>query len=341
MFELLGISLALSALLTLNALASLLAAAFWRLLHNRATAWSAATRAQFLFALRVFPGLAAVVCVAALLIPAYIANEPRHETEEVSLKLGMIAVISAAGLLLATWRGLAAWMATRKLITGWLRNSEPLQLDQSPIPAYRLRHQFPVIAVVGTFRPRLFIADHLFNSLTPEELSAAIAHECGHLASRDNLKRALLRACRDALTIVPCGRLLDREWAAASEAAADEYAARSSSHDTTRNRGEVALDLASALVKIARLVPSGMRPTMPASALLIGEDVAGIAQRVKWLAQLATNNQPTERSVRHALPASLWFSFGLLVTAALLVATNPQSLTAIHNLIEVAVSTLQ
>lgn len=333
MYELLGISLALTGLLTLNAFASLLAAMMWRAMQRKAQTWSAVTRAQILFALRVFPGVAAIVCVLTLLLPAYIAHEPRHETEGVSLKLGLLAAISATGLLLAIWRGLAAWMATRNLIKNWRRNSEPLNIAQVAIPAYRLRHQFPVIAVVGTFRPRLFIAEHLFQTLNNGELTAAIAHECGHLAARDNLKRALLRACRDALTIVPCGRLLDREWAAASEAAADEYAAR--------NGGEVALDLAAALVKIARLVPSGARPIMPASALLIGEDLGSIAHRVKLLAQLATTKSLREEEHSFAIPASLWISFGALVTVALFIATNPQSLTAIHQLIEVAVSTLQ
>lgn len=333
MYELLGISLALSGLLTLNAFASMLAAMMWRVLQTRAQNWSAVTRSQLLFALRVFPGVVAIISVVALLVPAYIAHEPRHLAEDVSLQLGLLAAFSAAGLSLAVWRGLAAWIATRKLITNWLRNSEPLVLNQVAIPAYRLRHPFPVIAVVGTFRPRLFIADHLFSSLSREELTAAIAHECGHLAARDNLKRALLRSCRDVLTIVPCGRLLDREWAAASESAADEYAAR--------NGGEVALDLAAALVKIARLVPPGARPIMPASALLIGEDVGGIAHRVKSLARLAAARRSQGAPASAAIPASLWLSFGALVTAALLIATNSNSLITIHRLIEVAVSTLQ
>jgi hypothetical protein len=333
MYELLGISLALTGLLTLNAFASLLSAMLWRALQKQAQTWSAVTRAQLLFALRIFPGVVAIICVMTLFVPAYIAHEPRHAAEDVSLQLGLLATFSAAGLSLAAWRGVAAWRATRKLISNWLRNAEPLQLEQVSIPSYRLRHPFPVIAVVGTFRPRLFIADHLFSSLSREELAAAIAHECGHLAARDNLKRALLRSCRDVLTIVPCGRLLDREWAAASEAAADEYAARSGS--------EVALDLAATLVKIARLVPSGIRPVMPASALLIGEDVNGIAHRVKLLAKLATSKRFHNEISFSVIPASLWISFGALLATALLIATNSNSLFTIHRMLEVLVSTLQ
>lgn len=337
MYEWLGICLALSALLTINTVGSLLAAMIWRLLQSRAQNWSADKRAQWLFALRVFPGLAAAVCVIALLVPAYITHEPRHQTEEVTFKLAALAAISAAGLLLAVWRGLAAWLVTHKLVKNWLSNSEVIKLDNmnlaATIPAYRLRHQFPVIAVVGTFRPRLFIADHLFDSLTPEEMNAAIAHECGHLSARDNLKRTLLRICRDVLAIVPCGRFLDSKWAEASEMAADEYAAR--------NGSDIALDLAAALVKIARLVPLGTRPVMPASVLLIGEDVGGIAHRVKLLAYLATASPLHEEADTQAIPASFWVSCGALLTVALLIATRTQSLIAIHQLIEAAVSTLQ
>lgn len=333
MYEWLGICLALAALLTFNAAASLLASASWRLLQSRAKNWPAKTQAQTLFALRVFPGLAAFICVLTLLLPAYLIHEPRHKAEQVSLKLGALALISAVGLLLALWRGLAAWIVTRNLVKNWLSKSVPVKLPQTSVPAYRLSHPFPVIAVVGLFRPKLFIADYLFDLLTPEELSAAVEHECGHIATRDNLKRTLLRICRDVLAIVPCGRGLDREWAAASEAAADDFAARKGS--------EVALDLASALVKIARMVPAGIHPTLPVSAFLIGENLSSIKFRVGRLAQQAGSGcgeSPTQTS---PIAFSLWLSFGILLLSALAVAADTNSLFVIHHLIEIAVSSLQ
>jgi Zn-dependent protease with chaperone function len=333
MFALLGICLALIGLLTINAFASLLAALLWRALQPRAQMWAARARAQTLFALRVFPGIIAIVSVAALLLPAYIAHESRQNADEFSFKLAALAAISAFGLLLAAWRGVAAWVATRKLVNNWLRNAEPIKLNQTPVPAYRLRHPFPVVAVVGAFRPRLFVAGQLFDQLSQAELAAAIAHECGHLAARDNFKRALLRACCDVLTIVPCGRALDRAWAVNSEAAADEYAAR--------NDGEVALNLASALVKIARLAPAGMKLAIPAGALLIGEGASGIAQRVNRLTQLALTGHQPEKTASSAPRICFWLLCGALLAAALLVVTNPHSLAAVHTLIEVAVSTLQ
>ena len=329
MFELLGICLALAALLTLNAMVALLASALWGAIRGRAEAWPAAARARLLFALRVFPVIIAAIFVGALLLPAYVTHEPRGAVEPVSLKLGALAAISAAGLMLALWRGVAAWVATHRLIRNWLRVAEPISFDR--IPAYRLPHQFPIIAIVGSFRPKLFIADHLFQSLTREEMAAAIAHENGHLAARDNLKRAALRFCRDALAIFPTGSNLDRAWVEASETAADEYAAKSG--------GAVALDLASTLVKVARLVPQGVKPTMPAVASLIVADANLIARRVRRLTQLATRDNPSSPGL--AFKDWPWACFAAISASAIILATDPSTLMTVHSLIEIAVSKLQ
>ena len=39
---------------------------------------------------------------------------------------------------------------------------EIVLLENSPIPAYRIHHQFPVVAVIGIFHPKLFVAKQLF-----------------------------------------------------------------------------------------------------------------------------------------------------------------------------------
>src|SRR5262245_12331913 len=179
----------------------------------------------------------------------------------------------------------------------------------------------------------LFRSDHLFQSLTSEEMAAAIAHECGHLAARDNLKRAALRACRDALAILPCGARLDRAWAEASEVAADEHAAR--------GERAVALDLASALIKIARLVPEGVKPTMPASALLIGDGADGISQRVRRLACMGALDNVSSGGRVFDSKVWPWACFAAILTSAILLATSPSALLAAHKVIEIAVSKLQ
>ncbi|MGB8507582.1 MAG: M48 family metalloprotease, partial [Pyrinomonadaceae bacterium] len=223
MYALLGICLTLATLFTINALASLLTTALWQVLKRPLENCTAATRAATLFALRFAPPLIALVCVISLLIPAYVEHEPQTTEEVVGVKLILLAFASFVGIGLACWRGLAAWRATSRLTADWIHNAQPMTLPGVPVPTYLLQHNFPVIAVVGVLRPRLFIATQIFEALNQEEVAAAIAHESGHILSRDNLKRALLRACHDALTIIPWGRSLEREWAQAAEAAADEY----------------------------------------------------------------------------------------------------------------------
>ena len=257
MFELLGLSLLLAALLTFNSLASFAMAGLWRVAGSLTSGWAAVSRARLLFTLRTLPALLAFLSVALFLVPAYIAYEPRHTAETVSFKLGLLAFLSATGIAVSIYRGIATHRATSNLTSDWLREGKPLQIEGIDIQSYRIEHPFPLIAIVGFLRPRLFVASQVLEILTPEEISAAVAHENGHLAARDNLKRGLLQACRDVLLVIPSGRLLDKAWSAASEEAADENAARLGS--------SVAIDLASALVKIARSIPQGARPAMPVS----------------------------------------------------------------------------
>ena len=332
MYFLLGLSIALAAFLAFNSLASLFASLLWRVLGKSARRLSAVSRARIIFLLRILPVAAGIVCVAVLLVPAYLRHEPRATHEDISWKLAFIAAASAIGIALAVFRGIAAWRATRRLLTDWMSKAEPVDLPQSKIPAFRMEHQFPVIAIVGVLSPRLFIANQVLSSLKPSELRAAIQHETGHLVGHDNLKRGLIRACRDMLLMVPCGRRLDCAWLEASEAAADEFAAGKES--------DIALDLASALVKIARLIPVGMRPVMPAGAFLIeANESGGIRTRVGRLMELAKRSR-TRKTNGFALKMPAWISLALPIVVAAISATEPQVLASVHRLMEHAVRLL-
>ncbi len=334
MFELLGLSLLLAALLTFNSIASLIIAALWRVAGRVTDNWTAAARARLLFSLRTLPALLAVLFVALLLVPAYLAYEPRHTSEDVSLKLGLLAFLSATGIAVSIFRGIATHRATADLTSDWLKQGKPIKITGIDIEAYQIQHAFPLIGIVGFMRPRLFIASQVLELLTSAEITAAIAHENGHLAARDNLKRGLLQACRDALLIIPSGRLLDKSWSEASEEAADENAA-------LLGNG-VALDLASALVKIARIIPLGARPTMPAGVFLLGdEETKGIKSRVRRLITLATSERLT--GSRHDVLTSLcvWGPASMLLIGFVVAATNPYLLSRVHYLIEHAVLVLR
>ncbi len=189
---------------------------------------------------------------------------------------------------LAISRGIRTWLATRALLKDWLANSTQIELEAISVPTFVLQHSFPIIAVVGAMRPKLFIADHVLESLSTEELAAAVAHECGHLAAHDNFKRSVMRVSRAALLLIPCGRSLDRAWSEASESAADEHAAQQSSL--------VALNLASALVRIARMIPKGQRQEIPAAvSAFLSDDSPGVKVRVRRLVELAVDRPASAR----------------------------------------------
>ncbi|HEX8560639.1 MAG TPA: M56 family metallopeptidase [Pyrinomonadaceae bacterium] len=333
MYLLLGSCLALAALLAVNACASALAGLAWRAGAPLVAGWPAAARARLLFALRVTPTALAAALVFLLVLPAYVLHEPTDTDETVGAKLLALAALSAAGVLLASWRVARTWLATRRLARDWMRDAEPVEVAGAGVPAYRFRHRFPVVAVIGVLRPRLFIASQVFDALTGGELAAALAHERGHVEARDNLKRALLQACQDALLLAPLGRALRREWRHESELAADEFAAEAGP--------AAALDLASAIVKISRLIPRGARPTLPAGAHLLGEADDGLSRRVRNLLRLASapagGVEPRGARAPSRMKTALCVC---LCAAAAPLVTHPEVLRATHAAIEHVVERL-
>ena len=334
MYILLGISLFLAFFFVINLLTAALSAAVWRLISPYSHKWSAKKTARLSFVLRIAPAIVAFVFVAAFLLPAYLLFEPYSPKEVVSVKIAIPALFSVLGIGIALFRVFSAWRKTRMLTANWLENSEEIFIDTISIPVFCIKHPFPVIAVVGAFRPRMFVARQVFDTLSDEEFQASIAHEYGHLAARDNFKRILIRACRDLL-LVPCGRELDRIWAETSEAAADEYAAHSGKNSAT------ALSLASALVKVARIVPAGTKPAMTVGAFLIEEQTGDITWRVRRLLQFTRdkNSQSAKNRLGSGFVFRL-FQITLLFTL-LYLATSRRFLQNIHYGYEYVVLALQ
>lgn len=334
MYELLGITLVLALLLTINATATLLTAGVARACRRILWKCSARTRAEILFVMRIGPPVVAIVAIATFMIPSYLKYEPYATKETVSWKLGALAAISAIGVALAILRGVRSWLATRSLLKQWLNASTSIHLDAITVPTFVLQHSFPIIAVVGAIRPRLFIASHVLESLSEEELAAAIAHEYGHLAAQDNFKRSVMRISRAALLIIPCGRWLDRTWSEASESAADEHAAQQSS--------EVALDLASALVRIARMIPAGQRQTLPAavSGFLMSEDAPGVKVRVSRLVELAATDPRQLVSSAPLVRFIPWSVLTVIIVISISLESRPQVLATVHQFVEHVVAFL-
>jgi Zn-dependent protease with chaperone function len=331
MYFLLGICLVFALLWTLNLLASFSASAVWHFVAKPAAKLSSRKQEQIIFTLRAFPVAAALIFVLGFLVPAYLLFEPHASGETVSLKLGLITLASLLGICIAGYRMFRTWQVTRQMTSSWLKHSQRIEVDGVGVPVFKIRHPFPVIAVVGMFRPRMFVASQIFDSLSDDEFRAAIAHEYGHLTAHDNFKRAFLRVCRDML-ILPLGRELDRAWTEHTEEAADEYAAGVGGD-------AMALDLASTLIKIARIAPENASPAMPLGSFLIDAHEGDLRHRVGKLIELS-NHHGHHRETRR--PRNLlWVYTGLIVAAVATLASNQSFLMAVHTASEGIVSFLQ
>jgi hypothetical protein len=280
-------------------------------------AWLAARRlalareagAANLFALRTLPAALGLAGTLGLAVPAFVRFEPRQVAEGPGLTFVLLALAGAALLGRGLLRAVAGAWATGRLRRAWMAAARPVALPGAPVPAYRLRHGFPVVSVLGVLRPRLFVAEQVLDSLSAAELSAVLAHEAAHVAARDNLRRLLLQLC----PAPPWGSgLLERGWERAAEEAADA---------STPER----LDLATALVKTARLAPPGARLDVPAAALHRG---GALARRViRLTAEGAKGAAPDRRPgklARAVLLAGLGAWLGLCA----------QALPSVHRLVE-------
>ena len=333
MYFFVGICLVFAFLLTLNMLASLSASLIWSSISKRAKRLSFRRQEQIIFGLRAFPVAAAVIFVLGFVIPGYILFEPHFTDEVVTVKLGLVAFISFIGIAIALFRVSRSWLATRRLAANWLKHSERIAVNNVTIPVFRINHPFPVIAVVGMLRPRLFVASQIFDSLSEDEFRAAIAHEYGHLTARDNFKRAFLRVCRDML-VFPLGRELDRSWTDNTESAADEFAANVGGNS-------MALDLAEALIKIARIAPANTGAAMPAGSFLIDARQNNLRQRVRHLLKLSEDKTVMPNASLLRARNSIWLYSGLGFFLVLFFASNKNLLFAVHDISENIVAILQ
>jgi len=141
MYELLGASLALAGLLTVNAIASLIASGVWRMMSRRARLWSAVTRSRLLFALRVFPTVGALFLVFGIIAPSYLIYEPAHTGEEIVLALPLWRPWRYSAFCSQYGAGSLRGLQPESLFANG-RGRATLSLGSTPLPSYILRHPF-------------------------------------------------------------------------------------------------------------------------------------------------------------------------------------------------------
>jgi hypothetical protein len=302
----------------------------WLLMLNAAVSAAVVVAARHagrsLLMLRLLPATASAVFVAGVFIPSYWRFEPRDFTEGFDLTLTLLAAAAAAMLAGAFARGAMAWWHTARRARAWTETAEPMRFDGIAVPIFRIDASQPVVALVGILRSRLIVTQGLIDALTPEELAACLAHEVGHHHAWDNLKRLTILGAPDVLRWIPGTARLEQQWAAAAEHKAD--AAAAGAHDRSAR-----LALASALVKVARLMPVPAPFTEPISTLVGGGQ---IAERVHRLI-----DDGPEPSTSRQRPLRRWARCAAAATALVgLVFGYAPLLKAVHTATEILVHRL-
>ena len=252
-----------------------------------------------LLTLRLLPTFGSALIVLTVVLPAFLSQEPPHQREAAGPLLLALATCSLVALGHGIWRARRACVDAEVL----LRTCGPVKrrlLDcGQEIEVVDVAE--PIVAVIGSWHPRVIAAECVVSTCSPAEFQQVIAHEAAHQFARDNLKQLLLMASPDALAWTPLGTELIERWRGAAELEADQ---RASGSDPFKR-----LALASALIKVARAFRTG-QVTRPALSMpIVADDVEG---RVRQLLAPPTSLPRTRTG---AIAMGLWF---LLLPAAAL-----------------------
>lgn len=302
MFAARGIVVSFSVFAMVYGVLSLAVCVAWYKILAHTRVRSVRGKADFLFALRLFPFATAAIITAAFTVPSFLLLEPRSIDEPMG---GLSLTFGLFGMLLAifgTVNAALAWRRARRAIRQWTTNGETIPAS-APVRVVRIGQTLPAMTAAGILKPRVLISNAAEFLLTANEFQSALNHEVAHVRRRDNLKKLLLR-----FVAFPGMRALESAWLEATEMAADDAA--------VSNSGE-ALDLAAALIKMSRL---GTPVTVDVTAALIQSPASLMNARVERL--IAWSEEPAARP--HEV--SRWYALAAAATAVAVFAVSYSSL---------------
>src|SRR5215469_6427414 len=218
-----------------------------------------------LLALRLLPVAGGLLFVATAVLPAFLGYEPHRDTETAGPLLLILAAFASLTVGHGIWRGWRAWRAARALLQACGPTRRCVIEDGCTVQV--VEAAAPIIGVVGGWRPRVVTAECVISACSRDEFRQVVAHEAAHVSARDNLKLLLLLICPDALAWTALGAALSARWRAAAEFDADQRAAG----NDPRKR----VELAAALIKVARLFDTGHRARHALTMPVAMDDVEG------------------------------------------------------------------
>jgi Zn-dependent protease with chaperone function len=273
-------------------------------------------------AIRILPLSLAFVTTLGLVLPSFLTLEPRRAVESPGAHLWVLSIAAAALICTLGFRFARLLIATSQLSRVWMDSGAEMDAGVN-VPVYRLDIREPLVAMTGILRPRIFVSKQALEVLSPRELRAALDHEIPHVRRFDNLAQLVLSATRMPKWFASL-RNFESGWMSSVEFRADESAIMI---------GTSALDLASALVKLARLRQMPARESLVGVCHLIPESSpSAVALRVQRLHCLV---EKSELLPKRQNPA-FWIANAVMVAVAYSVLL-PSTLSAVQRMIEILV----
>ena len=206
-------------------------------------------RAAVIFlALRMLPFVLSLGAVFALCVPSYLRYEENTGVE----KIGFFCLaMGALGLTLCVATAYRAVRACVQLYCVEQRCRQLLRVQSSILSKTTLcvavddESSMPLLALVGIVHPTRVVSRRLLETLSAEQIEAALSHEDAHEMSRDNLKRLLFALTPGIFPFVSGFAVIEQHWERSAELAADDCAAR--------GHADRSVALAEALIQVARL----------------------------------------------------------------------------------------
>jgi Zn-dependent protease with chaperone function len=243
----------------------------WRWLEAPRTHGPAVARARLLLLLRLAPVVLGVLACGMTML-AFARHEPRTTVETPGWILLTGASIGVGLAVVGLWRIMVHWRTTSRFLQTVERTATRITLPGVSLPTWQLETAFPLVALAGIWRPSLLVARGILEQVPGDELQVIVKHELAHARQRDNVARLLLTGLPDVLSLGQKWLGVERAWQEASEDAADELA--------TGDDAQARVCLASALVRVARMVGSRAMPAVPLLAFHRGGSVERRVRRL-------------------------------------------------------------
>ena len=224
----------------------------------------------------------------------------------------MLSLCGVAVGMVGVGNAVSAAREAARRVAVWASDAQRVE-SGSAVPVLRISRVAPAMMATGILRRRVLLSSTAESVLTAGELRTALSHEMEHVRRWDNLSKLLLR-----LVAFPGLRGLETAWLEACEMAADEAA--------VTNTVE-ALDLAAALIKLARFNP--LEPALDLTAAIVHGPASLMNARVERL--LAWSESLRMQPER----CSVWYGPSVaLATVAMLAITYTQLLVHLHTATE-------